>query len=406
MLAKITIENFFSFGEPTTIELNPGVNILVGINGSGKTNFIRAIQLLYESIVGGGFENLFINHWKGYNSVVNFSKSEIKHIRLSFEFDRDVVNAISLRDDYHFKSNPIYEMAIFPYGHEYNIEERCYVENANGDGNSFSFLEVKRGFKRISKRDQMGKISFQTVNLDSSIAFEKTEPILRQIADPISYQPLFTIKKAIQNLSIYSSFDTSQSSKIRLPKTSGTDQKLLPTGENLVTTFLKMQSNHSIVFDMIEEYLTNVNPNYKSITFNQLGTQNVLVLREKNLARSISVEHISEGTLQYLLLLAIFFNPDRGNLICIDEPEKGLHPDMIHSIASAIKQATNSQLIIATHSPLLLNAFDLDDLVIFEKDQDNQSIRKSLDSNDYEEWTEKYLVGQLWLNGQIGGKRW
>ncbi|MCK7556553.1 AAA family ATPase [Chitinophaga sedimenti] len=60
MIAKITLENFFSFSEPTAIELNSEVNILVGINGSGKSNFLRAIRLLIESIGGDGFEKFFL----------------------------------------------------------------------------------------------------------------------------------------------------------------------------------------------------------------------------------------------------------------------------------------------------------------------------------------------------------
>jgi predicted ATPase len=70
-----------------------------------------------------------------------------------------------------------------------------------------------------------------------------------------------------------------------------------------------------------------------------------------------------------LLLLSILFNPERGYLVCIDEPpETSLHPDMINTIAKAMKQASSStQLIIATHSPLLLNSFDIDDILIFEK---------------------------------------
>ena len=60
MLSKITLENFFSFREPTTIELNPDLNILLGINGSGKSNFLKAIELLYEIIAGNGLENIFL----------------------------------------------------------------------------------------------------------------------------------------------------------------------------------------------------------------------------------------------------------------------------------------------------------------------------------------------------------
>jgi AAA15 family ATPase/GTPase len=60
MISNITLENFFSFKHPTLIELNPDINILVGINGSGKSNFLKAIHLLYESIVGNGLESVFL----------------------------------------------------------------------------------------------------------------------------------------------------------------------------------------------------------------------------------------------------------------------------------------------------------------------------------------------------------
>jgi AAA15 family ATPase/GTPase len=70
MITKITLENFFSFKQPTSIALNPDINILLGINGSGKSNFLKAVHLLYESIVGSGFENTFLKEWSGFNSVM------------------------------------------------------------------------------------------------------------------------------------------------------------------------------------------------------------------------------------------------------------------------------------------------------------------------------------------------
>lgn len=80
---------------------------------------------------------------------------------------------------------------------------------------------------------------------------------------------------------------------------------------------------------------------------------------------------------------------------------------MINTVSDSIKHASkDTQLFIATHSPLLLNAFDLEDILIFEKDEKNQTkvLRKT--EEDFAEWNDDYLVGQLWLNGQIGGKRW
>ena len=81
---------------------------------------------------------------------------------------------------------------------------------------------------------------------------------------------------------------------------------------------------------------------------------------------------------------------------------------MISSLSEWMKNsAKNSQIIIATHSPLLLNNFDLGDLLIFEKDDNNQTIVETKNEEDFEEWVDKnFSVGQLWLKGLIGGKRW
>jgi predicted ATPase len=123
--------------------------------------------------------------------------------------------------------------------------------------------------------------------------------------------------------------------------------------------------------------------------------------------RAIGALHISDGTLRFLLLESIFYNPQRGNIVAIDEPERGLHPDMIRSVAEMIKYAANStQIIVATHSPHLLNQFELDDVLVFEKDEDNSTIVKSISEDDFSDWEGDYLPGQMWLLGQIGGKRW
>ena len=66
MIKKVIIENFFSFKEEHTITLNPGINVLLGINGSGKTSFLNAFRLLYEGVAGNGFEALFQTRWGGF----------------------------------------------------------------------------------------------------------------------------------------------------------------------------------------------------------------------------------------------------------------------------------------------------------------------------------------------------
>lgn len=121
----------------------------------------------------------------------------------------------------------------------------------------------------------------------------------------------------------------------------------------------------------------------------------------------IGMKFISDGTLRYIILLSILLNKQGGQLVGLDEPEGRLHPDMIHSISEMIKSVSlNRQLIVATHSPLLLNDFELEDILIFEKNEENSTIVKRYFEEDFSQYEGKLLPGQLWLNGEIGGKRW
>jgi predicted ATPase len=406
MISKITLENFFSFRHPTTIELNPDINILVGINGSGKSNFLKAIHLLQESIVGNFFPTVFLKEWSGYNEVINFNQEEKDAIILSFEFDKNVINNVMQKGGYQFSSNPIYDISIVQAGTtSYYLKEKLYTNHIKPDENDFIYMEMDnaQGMISIQEGDKVGIQKYPQEH--SQINFKSTELVLRQISDPDRFYPLFTLKRALEELSVYYYFDTSINSSIRQPTGYGTETKLLPDGKNLMTILNNTKNNHPFNYDQIEDAIRKINPYFQDINFAFLGSKLYLVLREKYLSRSVSIEHISDGTLHYLLLLSVLFNLERGYLVCIDEPETSLHPDMINTIAEAIKQASNSsQLIIATHSPLLLNSFDIDDILIFEKNNHNETVVKS--SQKFDEWTEDYLAGQAWLQGLIGGKRW
>jgi predicted ATPase len=409
MIAKITLENFFSFAEPTVIELNPDINILVGINGSGKSNFLRAIRLLFEGIAGEGFEKIFLKDWSGFSSVANFNGNQKEYIKITYEFDKTAINKAINSKGYNFKSNPVYEIKIHPAGNtSYFLEESIYIRNSEKKGTPFVLLEMKDAQGIISTREN-GKIGIQRYpHRDKKISFKPAELVLSQISEPDRYYPLFTLKHAIESLAVYYYFDTTLKSPIRQPGSFGIEEKLLPDAQNLMSVLMRIKNYHSLQYEQIEERIKNINPNFKDINFDLLGSKMFLVLREQFLARSVSIEHISDGTLRYLILLSILFNPERGYVVCLDEPEIGLHPDMINSIAQSIKYASvnGTQLIIATHSPLLLNAFELANIIIFEKDKNNKTIISRKAEEDFDEWNDNFLVGQLWLRGLIGGKRW
>lgn len=407
MIKSITLENFFSFGVSDSIELNKNTNILLGINGSGKSNFLKAVRFLYESIAGNGLEKIFLKDWSGFGSVANFSEKQDDVIKIKYEFDKDTINKV-INNKYRFTKNPIYEIIIHRSGStSYYLEESLFCEHSFGEKEPFLFLQMKNGRGLISTNEN-GSIGIQIYPRDGSdVLFKEQELVLRQISDPDRFLPLYALKIAIESILVYDYFDTTLKSPIRTPVNYGTENKLLQTGENLVQILNRIKSNHTLQYEKIEGLLKNVNPNFKDINFDVIGSKFMIALREKNLAKTVGIEHISDGTLRFLLLLAILYNPDRGYLICLDEPEIGLHPDMINMIADSIRQASvDSQIIIATHSPLLLNSFNLEDCLIFEKNSKNESIISRKTEEDFPDWNDDFVVGQLWLSGKIGAKRW
>ncbi|MEY2830472.1 MAG: hypothetical protein RIQ33_2330 [Bacteroidota bacterium] len=401
MIKNISIQNFFSFGNASyTRVLNNEVSVLVGINGSGKSNFIRAIQLLYDGIAGIGFEKIFSTNWGSFSSVSNLT-NELDEIILTYQFDKKALSNVLNQQGFDFQTDPYYRIRIKKNGKSYLLNECIYDETE--PTNPITHLNSEYGeIEILNKNGALSKLKNATV-------YNPNELILRQLSDAEQQYSLFTIKKAIEQISIYNYFDTTAKSPIRELSPYYSETKLLTDGINLTFLLNYLNGNETVAYDKIIEELKNVNPNFRELVFSQpTSGKTLLGLKEKNLKSTISIENLSDGTIRFLILLAILYNPNRGNLVCIDEPEIGLHPDMINTIAKGIKHAANTgtQMIVATHSPLLLNNFDLEDLMIFEKNTNNcTDVRKIREAN-FKEWEGEFLVGQMWLSGKLGGVRW
>lgn len=123
---------------------------------------------------------------------------------------------------------------------------------------------------------------------------------------------------------------------------------------------------------------------------------------------SIPATRLSDGTLRYLCLLAILYHPTPPPLICLEEPEIGLHPDLISSLAEMLKEASQrTQIIVTTHSDLLVSKFSdqPEAIVVCERTPDGTTLER-LDAKKLELWLEEYSLGEVWMRGGIGGTRW
>jgi len=123
----------------------------------------------------------------------------------------------------------------------------------------------------------------------------------------------------------------------------------------------------------------------------------------------VSAIRMSDGTLKFLCLLAALFHPNKPPLLCIEEPDVGLHPDALQLVAEALIEASETtQVIVTTHSEALVDALTdtPESVLICERDFDNGTQMKRLSKANLKEWLERYSLGQLWRKGEIGGGRW
>jgi predicted ATPase len=124
--------------------------------------------------------------------------------------------------------------------------------------------------------------------------------------------------------------------------------------------------------------------------------------------KTVPATRLSDGTLRYLCLLAILCHPAPPPLVCIEEPELGLHPDVLPALADLMKQASERcQLIVTTHSDILVDAMtdQPESILVAEKNNAGTTLTR-LDAEKLKHWLEKYRLGELWISGEIGGTRW
>ncbi len=396
MIKNIRLKNFFSFKD-TSIEL-ADQNLLIGINGSGKSNFIRSIELL-KAIVSGGLKNLVLDKWGGFDEIFFAGDTADDKVELLWELDNEVVSNYGMK----FREPICYLLSIRKVGstQNYTLAEKLYTLKDNKP--DWVYFEFERGNGFASEKSDKGSTPKSIRYSD----FDPQESVLNLLNDPDRFYPISTIRKAIEDIANYGYLDTSPSSKIRKPILSTSEKRLLGDGSNLAQVINTMSTADRKSYKLLKDSFFEINSQYEDFSFNHIGNNIEIMLAEKGLNRSIHVSKISDGTLKYLCLLAILHNSNRGSIICIDEPENGLHPDMIQGVAEGVKIASEtSQFIIATHSSHLLDLFNLPNVLVFDKDSNNSTIGKRYSEDEFKGWYDDFVVGKMWRQGDIGGNRW
>jgi|SRR5271170_3639278 len=400
--------NLLSFGPKTEpIELRP-LNILIGPNGSGKSNFIEVIRLLrfltdkdpWSVVLATGGVDEWI--WKGKKH-----KNSQCSLRANF-----FLGAI---DHEYIGPKPRYfDLAIDLEKYESSFRVRGEtIETCEENGardTLFGWFERSGSQGTFHPRLMRSDTSpvFFDLNLDRSILAQLASRSLQASGIGQDLPELFEIAEFFESFDFHQDWEFGVDCPPRDPKPVGQSVALLEEdGTNLAQMLAHYRDNHKPVFERLTDLVKRFYEPVKSVEVRIISTHLQIAI-EENGGFSVPAYRLSDGMLRWLAMLAILLNPTPPPVTCIEEPELGLHPDVIPTLADLLRQAsTRTQLIITTHSTGLVDAFsdEPESVCVCEKVEGSSVIRR-LRRQDLAIWLKDYSLGNLWTSGQIGGNRW
>ena len=375
-IQALHLKDFLSF-QDVSIELGP-VNVLIGANGSGKSNVIEAIDFLRHC--PGDLNSFVLNEGGAEQWIRRMGGASIASVSAQCRLPELFEYSISFQSE---KRTP--RISLEGLNPLINGERSDHPE----------FIRTDRQF------------IFQDSSPQNLTNLRPAQAFLSQYRTP-SADITSTLARHLESIRIYRTLDTGKRTQLRrgAPVTGADEPQLNESGGNLAYVLHELDNQDRL--GLVNEYLEEFAPHYQGVKPRLVNGAWTLQLREAGLDAPTPTERISEGTLNFLCLLAILLDPNPPPLICIDEPEVGLHPDAIALVGKAIQDAeSRTQLIIATHSEALVNRFSdrPEAVIVCEKDSTNSTTLKRQDSGALASWLEDFTLGDLWHRGVIGGNR-
>ncbi|WP_443029229.1 AAA family ATPase [Spirulina sp. CS-785/01] len=352
-LSRIVVKGFKSIADGDLVL--ESLNILIGCNGAGKSNFIQFFQLVQQMIEG----NLqrFVSREGGPDVLLHFGRKTTPHLEIKLYF---------------------------------------------GDQGYLATFEPTK-----NNRLMFAKESFWSRDLgEREIANGHLET---QIQQDTQTSLDHSILPAMQQWRVYHFHDTSETAYIKQLHNINDTLYLRPDASNLAAFLYFLQKQYNTYYQRIVKTIRLVAPFFGDFILRpSMANSDKIELqwREKGKDEPFKAHYFSDGTLRFICLATVFLQPSelQPETILVDEPELGLHPYAITLLAGLIKSvAKHKQVILSTQSVELINQFSAQDVIVVDR-QDHQSVFQRLNAAKLTEWLEDYTLGELWIKNILGGK--
>ena len=363
-LREIKIKGFKSIGEEQTIPLGD-VTMLLGANGAGKSNLVSFFSML-NYMMSGGLNQYVGKH--GASQLLYYGPKRTESILSTLEFESE---------------DGCYR---YTFKLSHGLAERMFV---TGESTIFIRTGAKRGR------------NFYLTSTDNEIALKNDKRSLSK-----------NIYKMLGGIRTYQFHDTSETAKIKDRILVDDARSLHHDGGNLAAFLRMLQTAYPKHYERIVRRIQTVMPQLGRFDLEPLAVNKEYVrLNWYDTSGSqylLGPDQISDGSLRFMALAALLLQPKEllPSLIVLDEPELGLHPAAIAELAGMVAIASqNTQVLLATQSTRLVDEFELENIVVVERNAETNSTEfKKLDAPQLEEWLERYSLSELWEKNVLGGQ--
>ena len=374
------------------IELQ-ALNVLIGPNGSGKSNLIEAFEILRstpadlaDTVRRGGGAGEWL--WRGADadrapahiSTVLTGVNAGPELRYRIEFS-EVAQRLELVDEAVEETRPRRPDAADVY----------------------FYYRFQRGHPAINMR-QAGGVDG---SVRRSLRREDLDPqqsVLSQRRDPDLYPEVTRVAQTFARIAIYREWSFGRLVALRQPQPADLPHDLLlPDLTNLGLVLNAIE--HSDRWPELNGHLRRFLPRFGHLSTRVQAGHVQIFLHEDGLRAPLPATRLSDGTIRFIALLAILLRPEAASLICLEEPELGLHPDAVGLVAGLLVEASQrAQLIVTTHSDALVSSLSEhpESVLVAEHFPQGTALHR-LEAGKLTYWLEKYRLGEVWRMGQLGG---
>jgi predicted ATPase len=365
MLTKLNLHGYKSIRELNDFTFGR-INVLIGANGVGKSNFISFFKLLNYMTPSPGGLQFFVSRYGGASSLLNNGSAVTPQITSSLTFETDVG-----MNDYHMRLFYAAPDTLIFADEQFRFSNRSLSSKAEWKSLGSGHREA-----RLITAAESGDITAKT------------------------------ILSLMKQCKVYQFHNTSETARIRQSWDKEDNHFLKEDGGNLAPFLLRLRELQPEAYLRIVETIRQIAPFFADFVLEPTGNKILLQWRERDSDLVFGPHQASDGTLRVMALVSLLLQPEDNlpGVVILDEPELGLHPYAINIIAGLLHSvSTHVQVILATQSVTFIDNFLPEDIIVVDRDK-RESKFSRLDPEKLQDWLDEYSLAELWEKNVIGGR--